>query len=238
MMMVHIVSGAIALLAGMAALLLPKGSPPHRAAGHIFFPSMIVMAASGVYAAFLIPAALAAAAGGLTAYLAATGWLTVRRKENETGRIEWGAMLFALAAAAGCIASGVQVARGELTELAAGAPIPAATYFVYGGVALLSAALDLRVIRRGGLDGAQRIARHVWRMGFALYTAAASFFLGQPQVFPQMARDMPFLLTAPVVMIIALTAFWLIRVLLSAFGGGSVWWSKARRPVDAPESRR
>jgi len=237
MLLIHIVSGAIALIAGMAALLLRKGSPPHRAAGHIFFPSMIVMAATGVYVAFLIPAVLAAAAGALTGYLTATGWLTVRRKENSTGRIEWVAMLFALAAAAGCLASGIQVARGELTELAAGAPIPPTTYFVYGGVALLSAAFDLRVIRRGGLEGAQRIARHVWRMGFALFTAAASFFLGQPQVFPQIVRDTPFLLAAPVILIIGLTVFWLIRVLLPAFGGGAAWWSKARRPADAPESR-
>src|SRR6185436_14086230 len=40
----------------------------------------------------------------------------------------------------------------------------AAVAFVFGGVALLAAALDLRMITRGGVVGAQRLARHLWRM--------------------------------------------------------------------------
>ncbi len=214
---VHILFGSIALLAGAAALSVRKGSGPHRAAGNVFFVAMLGMAASGVYLAYTIPAMLSMAAAILTGYQVATAWMTVRRKEDEAGRFELGAMLFALAAAAGCIGFGLQVARGELTEFAAGEPIPPGTYFFYGGVALFSAVLDLSVVLRGGLHGAQRIARHLWRMGFALFTAAASFFLGQTHIFPDIIREAPFLLEAPVLAVVILTIFWLARVLFTGW---------------------
>lgn len=218
MLLLHIFSGSIALLAGGTALWVRKGGAVHRGAGTVFLVAMMVMAGSGVLLALAIPAALSGAAGVLTAYQVATAWLTLRRKANQVGRAEWAAMLFAILAGAGCLALGVLVARGELTEYAAGAPIPAGTYFFYGGVAMVSAVLDGTVIRRGGLAGSQRIARHVWRMGFALFTAAASFFLGQPQVFPAAVRETPFLLAAPVLIIVVLTVFWLIRVSFTGWG--------------------
>jgi len=47
-----------------------------------------------------------------------------------------------------------------------------------GTVMLLAAAGDVRMLLRGGIQGAQRIARHLWRMCFGLFIAAGSFFLG------------------------------------------------------------
>ena len=43
---------------------------------------------------------------------------------------------------------------------------------------LLAAAGDVRMLMRGGVLGARRIARHLWRMCFGLFIAAGSFFLG------------------------------------------------------------
>jgi hypothetical protein len=78
-------------------------------------------------------------------------------------------------------------------------------------VAALAAAGDLRLILRRGILGAQRITRHLWRMCFALFIAAGSFFLGQQQVFPASVRGSPFLFV-PVLAILALMIFWLCRV--------------------------
>ena len=47
-----------------------------------------------------------------------------------------------------------------------------------GSVMLLAAAGDVRMLVRGGVLGAKRIARHLWRMCFGLFIAAGSFFLG------------------------------------------------------------
>src|SRR5258708_21172824 len=37
---------------------------------------------------------------------------------------------------------------------------------------------DVRMLARGGVFGAKRIARHLWRMWFGLFIASGSFFLG------------------------------------------------------------
>jgi hypothetical protein len=43
---------------------------------------------------------------------------------------------------------------------------------------LLAAAGDVRMLLRGGVFGAKRLARHLWRMCFGLFIAAGSFFMG------------------------------------------------------------
>jgi hypothetical protein len=43
---------------------------------------------------------------------------------------------------------------------------------------MLPSAGDARMLARGGVLGAKRIARHLWRMCFGLFIAAGSFFLG------------------------------------------------------------
>ena len=45
---------------------------------------------------------------------------------------------------------------------------PAAPCFVFGFLALLCAAGDVRMLLRGGVFGAHRIVRNLWRMCFAL----------------------------------------------------------------------
>ena len=50
--------------------------------------------------------------------------------------------------------------------------------FFMGSVMLLAGAGDVRMLVRGGVLGAKRIARHLWRMCFGLFIAAGSFFLG------------------------------------------------------------
>src|SRR6201998_2021991 len=50
--------------------------------------------------------------------------------------------------------------------------------FFMGSVMLLAAAGDVRMLVGGGVVGARRIARHLWRMCFGLFIAAGSFFMG------------------------------------------------------------
>lgn len=69
---------------------------------------------------------------------------------------------------------------------------------------------SMSIIYKGFIKGARRIARHLWRMSLALLIATASLFLGQPQVFPEVLRE-SVLLSAPVLLIIIMHFFWLIR---------------------------
>ena len=54
--------------------------------------------------------------------------------------------------------------------------VPVGMILFMGSVCLLAAAEDVRMLVRGGVFGAQRIARHLWRMCFGLFIAAETFF--------------------------------------------------------------
>ena len=88
---------------------------------------------------------------------------------------------------------------------------PSAPYFIFGSVALLSAAEDVRMLAHGGLSGAKRIVRHLWRMSIAFFIAAASFFLGQQKVMPAYMRGSKLLIVPPLLILIVLI-YWLCRM--------------------------
>jgi hypothetical protein len=67
------------------------------------------------------------------------------------------------------------------------------------------------MMRAGGLQGAQRITRHLWRMCFSLFIASGSFFLGQAKVIPKPIRILP-LLAIPALLPLVLLFYWLVRV--------------------------
>ena len=95
-------------------------------------------------------------------------------------------------------------------------------------VLLLAAVSDVRVIRRGGLHGRPRLVRHLWRMCFALFIAAGSFFIGQAHTFPEALRH-PALIVVPVLVPLLAMPYWVWRlrrrkpapVLVSAGESGS-----------------
>jgi hypothetical protein len=205
----HICGAIVGLLSGTAALILRKGSRPHRAAGNVFFLSMLIMSASGAgIAAFIKPNMGNVFGGVVTFYLVATGWLTVLRKEGETGLVEYGLLLVALAAGAGGLTYGWEAAHSA-TGLKEG--YPPAPYISFGCLSLWSAALDVRMLVRGGVSGAPRIARHLWRMCVAFLIAALSFFLGKQQHFPEAIRGSQ-ILNIPMILILVVMIYWLIRV--------------------------
>jgi len=205
----HIWAALTGVLFGLAALSFRKGSRLHRMFGNVFFVSMLTMSASAAYmAAFVKPEMMNVLMGVLTFYLVATGWLTVIRKEGESGRLEFALMLVALADGAGGVFLGLETANSA-SGLKDG--YHAAGYFVAGSVALLFAGFDVRTFIRGSASGARRIARHLGRMCLALLIATASLFLGQPRLFPPSIRGTA-IVFVPVVAVIVVTIYWLIRV--------------------------
>jgi hypothetical protein len=148
-------------------------------------------------------------AGILTLYLVATAWVTVRRKEPSVGLFDYGALVVVL----GCVAAYVILGRQAMNSPKGALDgFPAAMFFGTACIALFPAALDLKVIRAGGISGAPRIARHLWRMCTALFFAAGSFFTnGLPRILPASLHGSPILLI-PILVPLVLMVFWLIRV--------------------------
>lgn len=215
--------GGLGLLSGAAALFARKGSRIHRSAGNAFFVSMLIMAALGTYGALRKPEVISALNGVFTCYLVTTSWVTIRRQPGVTGLFDLGALLVALATGIAQVTFGVEAANSATGSKEG---FPPGAYYVFGFFALLAAALDARMLLAGGVFGAHRVARHLWRMCFALFIATASLFLGQQQVFPSQLRGTP-VLVAPVLVVIVATLYWLVRVLRtgrdkSAIRGSSV----------------
>ena len=194
MLAVHVAGGAVALLAGFPALLARKGSPLHRYAGYVFAGGMIVMAIGamavgvqrGKYGNLL--------AGPFVMYLVVTAVTTLAPSSPGVARLNAGLRRVALPLGLAFVAAGVY----RLT-MAAGSQggVPArsiaAASFLNAAVMLLAWWGDVRVARHGAPRGAARVRRHLWRMCYAMFTASASFFLGQVQAIPQPLRIWPVL---------------------------------------------
>jgi hypothetical protein len=210
-LLVHILAGGLALLGGYVALYSAKGAPLHRKAGLLFVYAMLAMAMGGMVIAvgegraprINVPAAL------VTAYLVTTGLTTVRPLASGGRWLDIAGLIVAAALGVVCVMTGFQaIAQGGRR---AGLAFP---MFLFAIAALPGAAGDLRMIRAGGaktLKGAPRLARHLWRMTFALLIAALSFFIGQADVFPEPIRIRP-LLALPVLAVLVTLLYWLWRV--------------------------
>ena len=208
LLLLHIAAGALGLVSGYVALYASKGAPLHRRSGLVFVCAMLPMAVSGMLIAAIqgvapainIPTAL------LTFYLVLTALIAVRPPTAASRRIERGGMLFAMAVAVCCFVLGVKsIADGGA---AAGMAYP---LFLFGGIAVAASIGDRRMLRAGGVKGAARLKRHLWRMSFALTLAAMAFFVGQADVFPQPIRIRP-LLAVPMLAVLATMFFWFWRL--------------------------
>jgi uncharacterized membrane protein len=209
--LLHILTGAIALVAGAIALSALKGGSLHRKSGRVFVGAMLFMSASGALIAAFIPVRISVVAGMLTFYLVLTSLLTVRRLANNNRNIDIAAMSLGFITGVLGIMFGtmaLQTSSGALDRY------PAAIYFVFGSVALIGATLDARMLQANGIKGKHRIARHLWRMCFAMYMATSAFFLGQAKLFPDILRN-GWLLSVPVILVVLTMLYWLTRTLLS-----------------------
>lgn len=174
-LLLHICGGTLGLLSGTAALSFRKGSPRHALAGKIFVASMLTMAVGAVYLATVKHQQSNLGGGIFTFYLIGTAWLTVRRSPGETRRFDWILLLIPLTLGVLSWVNGLQVVRSGANYQDG---VPVGMTFFMGSVMLLAAAGDVRMLVRGGVVGAKRIARHLWRMCFGLFIAAGSFFMG------------------------------------------------------------
>ena len=197
----HVLAGTIAILAGFIALYSVKGLKLHRNSGMVFVCVMLVMALSGTVMAFGHPGtALNVPAGLVTAYLVVTGLATVRPLSVGSRRFDQAAMFTAFAMGTGAL---IFAMSGRLRG---GMAYPLVMFAL---VALFAGEGDRRMIRAGGIKGAARLRRHLWRMCTALFIAAGSFFLGPVRRIPEPLRIPAFRLI-PIVVLLTM-AYWLWR---------------------------
>ena len=213
----HITGGTVGLLAGTVAVLAAKGARLHRVAGTVFVASMLVMAGFADYLALRIPDQLPnLLIGTFTIYLVATAWMTVRREEGTMGLAEKLAFFIILCLCAPFALLSFELAAGLTPWLRSATPLEGPVriaLYTFTGVIALATIGDARMLRSGGIVGARRIGRHLWRMCLGLAMAAGSAFTnGLPRLLPHGVRIPLLLLFLPQFAVLALLLFWAIRV--------------------------
>jgi hypothetical protein len=212
----HIAAGTLGLVSGTVAAFAPKGGRLHRTAGNVFFVSMLVMAAFACWLAVAMPGQIVNLFIGTFAfYLVATAWLTVRRKEGAIGLSEKIALFVALALCAPFAILAFQLATGMAPFFKSAVPLRGPVLiaiYAFTCVIAIAAIADAKVVFAGGIAGAPRIARHLWRMCLGLTLAAGSAFTnGLPRLLPGPMHVTP-IFFLPQFVPLGLLIFWMIRV--------------------------
>jgi hypothetical protein len=213
---IHVAAGGFAMVLGFMALFAKKGGRIHRRSGMLFVYAMLVMGITASILGFRIsPTDGNVMAGVLTVYFVGTALTTVRPVSPWTRRVNAAALTVAVVLALGTILGGVKAVNNP--GLSPGG-VPFRTIgvmsFIVGSVLLLAAAGDVRVMRFGPPRGGRRLARHLWRMCFALFIAAGSFF----SIRERVATILPEPFTAgpiralPIVLLFGAMFYWLWRV--------------------------
>jgi hypothetical protein len=204
------------MVLGFMALFAKKGGTIHRRSGLLFVYAMLVM---GISASIMgLRHGLAdgnVMAGVLTAYFVGTALTTVRPASPWTRRINATALTIAVGLALLAIVGGVKAVSSPL--LSPGG-VPYRTIgvmsFVLATFLLLAAAGDVRIMRFGPPRGGPRLARHLWRMCFALFIAAGSFFSIRERVaaiLPEPFATGP-MRALPILVLFGAMFYWLWRV--------------------------
>ena len=205
----HVGTAAIALVAGFVAIAARKGGPLHRRSGLAFVYAMV---STGIIAAgiSIYEGKPTFTGGALSAYLVLTAYTTVKPLFGQNRRVDLSlmALAFTIAAATYTTAFAALVRPGKQM-----AGVPAGMMFFMATIVLLAAIGDVRMIRAGGLHGARRLARHLWRMSFGLFIASGSFFLGQMKFIPEPIRYVPLIVLLAVSPLVLLL-YWMWRVRL------------------------
>lgn len=208
-LVVHILAGGMGLISGYVALYSAKGATLHRKSGILFVYAMLAMALLGmvIAAGRNVAPAINIPAGLLTSYLVITALITVRPPVAGSRWLNPALMLVALGVGLTDLTFAFQAfANGGKRN-----GMPAFPFIMFGVIGLLASIGDLRMMRSGPLQGAKRLARHLWRMCFALFIAALSFFIGQAKVIPEQFRNRG-LLALPVLAVLVTMLYWMWRV--------------------------
>jgi hypothetical protein len=216
----HIGAGTVGLISGTVAALARKGGRLHRAAGNVFFVSMLVMAAFAAYLAVVMPGQMVNLfIAAFTAYLVVTAWLTVRRRGADLA--EKVALVVAVLLCAPFAVLSFELATGMPTFFNSAVKFNGPVLIaIYGFTTVLVIAVfgDIRLVMAGGVAGSARIARHLWRMCLGLMLAAGSAFTnGLPRLLPPSVHIPLLALFVPQFLVLGLMIFWMIRVRLTSW---------------------
>jgi hypothetical protein len=207
-LLLHIAAGCVALVAGFIALFVRKGKSLHRGSGTVFTIAMTVLGITALAVSNLLDPEHIRVGGVLPVYMAITGLIAMHELTPSIRRITLAMMIVGFVLAALVLTWGVMHASRGVTVVDG---VPTFMVLFTGTIAAGAVIGDAALLRWGPWSVRARLARHLWRMCFALYIASGSFFMGQADVIPAALRNMPVLIAISVLPLL-LMFVWLWRV--------------------------
>jgi hypothetical protein len=154
-------------------------------------------------------------AGVLTAYFVGTAFTTVRPVSSWTRLMNAVGLTVAVVLAVGCAIRGVRLINTPgLDSSGVSFRTAGVMSLIIAALLVMAAAGDVGAMRFGMPRGGPRLSRHLWRMCFALFIAAGSFFSVQERVarvLPEPFATGPMRLL-PILLIFGAMFYWLWRV--------------------------
>jgi len=205
--LIHAPAGTIALIAATRALFAEKGAAKHRKAGAVFTVSMAIMLLSGFVLAALKESVEDMFLSAVVLYTVATAWLSAHRTYERSGYLEFVALAWISAVAIIALAMYLDpnnsVVRGR--------------YLFWLVIAVFCVLGDLRNLFVGGLTGAQRLLRHVWRLGFSVGWSMLAVTDKALKIAGYSVEELPeslllYVLAVTTAPIVILTAYWIIHI--------------------------
>jgi len=165
----HIATGGFALVSGLIAAFLQKGSKPHSQFGKAFALSMAASATIAVALSLIHPNFFLLGIGLFTLYLVSSGWIWIRRipfgKKVRMAKAIGGAGILAALYMIYVGASGIS---GGII------------LYIFGGILMVFSATDV-VLRT---DPTKIAGKHGGRMGGALIAASTAFIVTNISFLP------------------------------------------------------
>ena len=212
---IHIAAGGLAIVLGAVALIVKKGGPVHRHSGLLFVYAMLIMGLS---------ASILTIMNGGAAEMWSPACIGVFRRHGSHLRPP--GLVLDARDQRDCTGGRRRAHRLEPGERSGvhqhtrsrrdGVPFRTAGVMslVVATVLAMAAAGDVRIMCAGMPRGAPRLARHLWRMCFALFIAAGSFLSLRErvaQILPEPFTTGP-MRALPIVLLFGAMFYWLWRV--------------------------
>ena len=199
-LLLHITSGAVALIVAILAIALKKGTTFHRNLGRVFFAAMSLVFITAIHLSFIdVPINwFLFGVAIFSYYLAFTGFRAGRERKNLPSTIDWIATCVMLFSTVFMLVLGVHLLWNQNNL--------GVVIIIFGAVGGLLSVQDIMQFRKGKIQGKERILRHLTRIlaSFIAVVTAVLVVNGAKLAIPDLVNWLaPSVLITPLIIYMA-----------------------------------
>jgi len=186
-LVIHVIAGMTALVAGLIAILAKKGKPTHLKSGIIFFYSMLLVAATAIFIAIVKSNTFLLYIGIFSFFMVFSGYRSIKNKSLKPNMYDWIILTVALT-------NGVMMIYSQVLVL-----------MVFGVIGCFLGISDFRifalVLQKKKIPKNQWLLRHLGMMiGAYISTSTAFIVVNITQInYPWIPWLLPTIIGTPII---------------------------------------